>query len=239
MACRLAWFMRGGGWPKSGEGDSRFLVMLCRVWGLRELHGPQAKLIEQLAQLGSGWSELATVAEARVAWRAVARRVQGKVLWTLAWAGPRAPRGVRPRPWGCFIGTTWCTGGRGPTEVRGRHGWARVHELAWTGRVSRDRTRGFNVSARVLTPIGHRSLRIWAKLLCKICSPDYTLSFARGAKRFRVKGRELSPRQCGSVTGWSPEANPYQDHVKWPNFAPKFLEGVFKVIWRLFHIWVF
>jgi hypothetical protein len=86
--------------------------------------------------------------------------------------------------------------------------------------------------------IGRRSLRILARSLCRICSPDYTLSFACGAKRFRVKGRELSPRQCGSVTRWSPEANPCQDHVKRPNFAPKFLQGVFKVIWRLFHIWV-
>jgi hypothetical protein len=94
--------------------------MLCRVRGLGELHGPLAKLIEQLAQPGSGWSELAAVAEARVAWWAVARRVQGKVRWTLAWIGPRARGGVRPRPWGYFIGTARCTGGHGPAWARER-----------------------------------------------------------------------------------------------------------------------
>jgi hypothetical protein len=69
-------------------------VRLCRVRGLGELHGSLAKLTEQLAQTGSGWSELAAVAEARVAWRAVARRAQGKVRRTLAWAGLRACGGV-------------------------------------------------------------------------------------------------------------------------------------------------
>ena len=64
---------------ESGEGDSGSPVRLCRVRGLGELHGFQAKLTEQLAQPGSGWSELAAVAEARVAWREVARHVQGKV----------------------------------------------------------------------------------------------------------------------------------------------------------------
>jgi hypothetical protein len=63
----------------SGEGDSGSPARLFRVRGLGELHRPQAKLTEQLAQPRSGWSELAAVAEARVAWRAVARRVQGKV----------------------------------------------------------------------------------------------------------------------------------------------------------------
>jgi hypothetical protein len=46
-------------------------MRLCHVRGLGELHGPLAKLTEQLTQPGSGWSELAAVAEARVAWRAV------------------------------------------------------------------------------------------------------------------------------------------------------------------------
>jgi hypothetical protein len=54
-------------------------VRLCRVRGLGKLHGPLAKLTERLAQLGGGWSELAMVAEARVAWRAVARHARGKI----------------------------------------------------------------------------------------------------------------------------------------------------------------
>jgi hypothetical protein len=70
------------------------------------------------------------VAEARVVWRTVARRAQGKVRRTLAWAGPRACGGVWPRPWVCFIGTTRCTGGHGPTWASGRARWAWVHELA-------------------------------------------------------------------------------------------------------------
>jgi hypothetical protein len=45
-------------------------VRLYQVRGLEELHGNLAKLAELPAQTGSGWSELAAVAEARVAWRA-------------------------------------------------------------------------------------------------------------------------------------------------------------------------
>jgi hypothetical protein len=87
--------------------------------------------------------------------------------------------------------------------------------------------------------IGHKSLRIWARSLCKICSPNYALSYARGAEQFWVKGRELSPRQCGSVTRPSSEANPCQNHVKRPSLAPKFFQGVFKVVWRYFYIWTY
>jgi hypothetical protein len=65
MAHRIAWSTRGCGRPKSGEGDPGSPVRLCRVRGLGKLHGPQPKLTEQLARLGSGWRELATVVEAR------------------------------------------------------------------------------------------------------------------------------------------------------------------------------
>jgi hypothetical protein len=75
--------------------------------------------------------------------------------------------------------------GRGPAWARGR-GCANWCE-PW--RVSRDRTCGSIVSARVLTPIGRRSLRIWARSLCRICSPDYTLSLA------------LEPSDFGSRAG--------------------------------------
>jgi hypothetical protein len=41
-------------------------VKFCRVRGLGKLHKLLAKLSERLAWLGSDWSGLATVAEARV-----------------------------------------------------------------------------------------------------------------------------------------------------------------------------
>jgi hypothetical protein len=65
MAHRIARYTRGCGRPKSGEGDPRSPVRICRVRGLGKLHGPLAKLTERLAWLGSGWRELAAVAEAR------------------------------------------------------------------------------------------------------------------------------------------------------------------------------
>ena len=78
MAHQRARSTRGGGRPKSGEGDLGPSVKFCRVRGLGKLHGPMVKLTEWLARLGHDWRELATVAEARKAWRAVAQRAQGK-----------------------------------------------------------------------------------------------------------------------------------------------------------------
>jgi hypothetical protein len=65
MAHQIARSTRSCGRPKSGEGDHGSPVRLCRVRGLRKLHGPLVKLTEQLAWLGSGWRELAAVAEAQ------------------------------------------------------------------------------------------------------------------------------------------------------------------------------
>jgi hypothetical protein len=67
MAHWIARSTRAGGQPKSGEVDLRLPVKFCRVQGLGELHKLMAKLSERLARLGSGWSGLATVAEALVA----------------------------------------------------------------------------------------------------------------------------------------------------------------------------
>jgi hypothetical protein len=77
MAYRRARSTRGGGRPKSGEGDLGLPVKFCRVRGLGKLHEPMAKLTEALARLGRYWRELATAAEALKAWRAVARRARG------------------------------------------------------------------------------------------------------------------------------------------------------------------
>jgi hypothetical protein len=63
------------------------------------------------------------------------------------------------------------------------------------------------------------------------------MSFMHGAERFRVKGSELSPRQCASVTRPSSKVNPCQDHVKWPSLAPKFFQGMLKAVWRHLYIW--
>jgi hypothetical protein len=65
MAHRIARSTRDRGRPKSGEDDLGSPVKFCRVRGLGKLHGLLAKLIEWPARLGSGWGELAVVAEAR------------------------------------------------------------------------------------------------------------------------------------------------------------------------------
>jgi hypothetical protein len=64
MAHRIARSTRGRGRPKSGEGDLWSAVKFCRVRELGKLHGPLTKLTKRPAQLGHGWRELATVAEA-------------------------------------------------------------------------------------------------------------------------------------------------------------------------------
>jgi hypothetical protein len=55
MAHRRAWSTRGGGRPKSGEGDLGLPVEFCRVRGLGELHELMAKLTEALARLRGDW----------------------------------------------------------------------------------------------------------------------------------------------------------------------------------------
>jgi hypothetical protein len=77
MAHRSAQSTCGGGRPKSGEGDLGLPVKFCQVRGLGKLHGPIAELTEALARLRRDWRELATLAEALKAWRAVARRARG------------------------------------------------------------------------------------------------------------------------------------------------------------------
>ena len=67
MAHRRARSTRGGGRPKSGEGDLGLLVKFYRVRGLGKLHKLMANLTEWLARLGSDWSGLAMMAEALVA----------------------------------------------------------------------------------------------------------------------------------------------------------------------------
>jgi hypothetical protein len=67
MAHRIARSTRAGGRPKSSEDDLGSLVKFCRVRELGKLYKILAKLTERLARLGSDWSGLAAVVEARVA----------------------------------------------------------------------------------------------------------------------------------------------------------------------------
>jgi hypothetical protein len=83
--------------PTRWFGSSGEALPAVRAWGASRVSGEVSRAdIED-------WGELATVAEAQVAWRAVARRAQGKVRWTRAWAGLWACGGARSKPWGCFI----------------------------------------------------------------------------------------------------------------------------------------
>jgi hypothetical protein len=88
MAHRRARSTRGGGRPKSGEGDLRLPMKFCRVRGLGKLHGPMAELTEALARLGSDWSGLATVAEA-LATMAGGKELAGAKVGCLAGGGER------------------------------------------------------------------------------------------------------------------------------------------------------
>jgi hypothetical protein len=120
MAYQRARSTRGGGRPKSGEGDLGLPVKFGRVRGLGKLHGLMAKLTEGLVRLGRDWRELATTAKAQKAWRAVARCARGKFRWYLAWARLVSTRGGMAEARGCFIGTALCTSGPGPASARGR-----------------------------------------------------------------------------------------------------------------------
>jgi hypothetical protein len=88
MAHRRARSTRGGGRPKSGEGDLGLPVKFCRVRGLGKLHKLIAKLTEWLAWLGSDWSGLATVAEALAA-LAGGKELAGAKEGRLAGSGER------------------------------------------------------------------------------------------------------------------------------------------------------
>jgi hypothetical protein len=120
MAYRIARSTRDRGRPNSGEDDLGSPVKFCRVRGLGKLHGLLAKLTEWLAQLGSVWRELATVAEARVVMAGGGAACSRRSPVNLARAGLESARGGTAEAWGYFIGTTRCTGGRGPASARKR-----------------------------------------------------------------------------------------------------------------------
>jgi hypothetical protein len=50
MVHRSAQSTRGGGRPKSGEGDLGLPMKFCQVRGLGKLHGPMAELTEALVR---------------------------------------------------------------------------------------------------------------------------------------------------------------------------------------------
>jgi hypothetical protein len=130
MAHRIARSTRGCGRPKSGEGDPGSPVRFCRVRGLGKLHGLLAKLTELLAWLGSGWSELVAVAEARVALAGGGVACSRRSPVNFGSGRTESARGGTAKALGYFIGMARCTGGRGPASVRGR---ARLVAGARTG----------------------------------------------------------------------------------------------------------
>jgi hypothetical protein len=209
MAQRLTWSTFAGERNKSGEGDSGSPVRLCRVRRLGELHGSLAMLTEQLAQTGSGWSELAAVAQAQVAWWAVARRAEGKVRRTLAWEGPRACGGVRPRPWGCFIGTMWARARGGLDRALGRAsvGWANASVP----------TRVEHVYAFILPEFWHVLSLIRASSCLGQCTKPLLLPisyrFCVGIIGFGLLVPKIWSSQVGSVSQPEPEANLWFCHV--------------------------
>jgi hypothetical protein len=67
MAHRIDRSTRGGGRPKSGEGDSAPLVRQCLSSSLEKLHGSSGKLSKGSVEAEGLWKWLAMVAGARVA----------------------------------------------------------------------------------------------------------------------------------------------------------------------------
>jgi hypothetical protein len=121
----------------------------------------------------------------------------------------------------------------------GVHGSARVRGLACTGHVSRGRTRGMVSSAPVVTPIGHRSLRICQDRCVGFVPPTELCRLCVDVVRFWARNRKLSRPQIASVTRPSSEENLRQNHVKRLRNFLKLRQGVFKVVWRHFGIWTY
>jgi hypothetical protein len=67
MAYQIARCTRGGGRPKSGEGDSAPPVRQCLGSSLEKLHRVLGKLSKGLVEAEGLWEWLATVVGARVA----------------------------------------------------------------------------------------------------------------------------------------------------------------------------
>jgi hypothetical protein len=177
----LARFTRDAGWPKSGEDVLGPPVKFCRVRELGKLHGLLAKLTERLARPGSDRRELAMVAEAWMAWRAVARRARGEFWWSLARAGLESARGGTAGAGGCFIGTSRCTGGRGPANVRGR---ALQSAGAWTGV-------NWGCQPRSNT---------WNRCFCPRSNANWALIFVNLGK---IAVKDLFPWLCFIVCVWT------------------------------------
>jgi hypothetical protein len=64
------------------------------------------------------------VAEARVVMAGGGAACSRQSPVNLARAGLESARRGTAEDWGCFIGTAWCTGSRGPASARGRALWS-------------------------------------------------------------------------------------------------------------------
>jgi hypothetical protein len=83
MAYRNARSTRGGGRPKSGEGDLGLLVKSCRVRGFGKLHGLMVKLTEgwrSLDATGGSWPQRPRLGKLGGRWRGVLGSNSGD-LW--------------------------------------------------------------------------------------------------------------------------------------------------------------
>jgi hypothetical protein len=119
MAHQNSLSTRGYGRPKSGEDDLGSPVKFCQVRGVGKLHGLLAKLTERLAWIGSGWRELAAVAEARAVMAGGGAACSRRSPVNFGSGRTKSARGGTTEALGC-LGTARCMGGHGPASARGR-----------------------------------------------------------------------------------------------------------------------
>jgi hypothetical protein len=152
MVYLVAWSTRGGGRPKSGEGDPAAPVRQGLGSCLEKLQGSMGKLSRGSGEARCLREWLAAVVGARVA-RAGDVELAGAKRWV--WEVRRCAEWSVARPGWLY-----------------RHGRAQLGAGAWAGmhrRVSCGRVCA-HCFAPVLTSICFISSRIWARSPCKICS---------------------------------------------------------------------
>jgi hypothetical protein len=189
MAHQIAQFTRGGGWPKSGEGDSASPVRQCLDSSLEKLHRLSGKLSKGSVEAEGLWKWLATVADARWLGRVAQsspelRVVSGQRGWVKSevrrvWGWSYRRRRARQR--GC-------------SDIRSR--CARASASARSGVWALRRARGSAERGHVQARIGPKSLRLWPWSHWEISSPDIPLSFVCGGLWVSLTGSR-------DMEGWS------------------------------------
>jgi hypothetical protein len=233
MAHWIALPTRGGGWPKSGEGESASPVRQCLGSSLGKLHGFTGKRSRGWGEAGGQQKGLATTAVLERWWRAVVLAFHGELRWSLARAGLWVCECKWLRPLEAFIGE-----GEVQTCRRGDHArGARCRDQSALGRPNTASSTWLFASARVQTLIGWRSSRIWAWSLHKIFSLDRALSFMCGSQAVWgcVQRVVASLRwQCHKVESRGKSMSRSCQTVR---EVSKLCHGVFEEIWCHFSIW--